>query len=138
MAEQDGVDLLVKAMNHLVNDLKRNDIACLIIGDGPEHDRLKALAEELGLTCHVRFAGYLSGEPLLAKLSACDIGVIPDPPNACNEKLSMNKVFEYMALGLPFVQFDLKQARIEAGDAAWVVGDPTPEALARGNRRSAR
>jgi glycosyltransferase involved in cell wall biosynthesis len=66
----------------------------------------------------------------LGALSACDIGIIPDPPNACNDKLSMNKVFEYMALGLPFVQFDLAQARSEAGVAALVVNDTTPEALA--------
>jgi glycosyltransferase involved in cell wall biosynthesis len=66
----------------------------------------------------------------LGALSACDIGIIPDLPNACNDKLSMNKAFEYMALGLPFLQFDLAQARSEAGAAALVVDDATPEALA--------
>jgi glycosyltransferase involved in cell wall biosynthesis len=66
----------------------------------------------------------------LGALSVCDIGIIPDPPNACNDKLSMNKVFECMALGLSFVQFDLAQARSEAGAAALVFDDATPEALA--------
>ncbi len=129
MAEQDGVDLLVEAMNYIVKNLRRTDVACLIIGDGPQLSRLQALAGERGIADNVKFAGYVSGEALLAKLGACDIGVIPDPPNAVNGKLSMNKVFEYMALGLPFVQFDLTQAKSEAGAAARVVADPTPQAL---------
>ena len=35
-----------------------------------------------------------------------------------------------MALGIPFVQFDLAQAKLDSGEAALVVDDPTPEALA--------
>ncbi|MBN9669873.1 glycosyltransferase family 4 protein [Labrenzia aggregata] len=132
MAEQDGVEYLVRAMDHIVNVEGRDDIGCIIIGSGPDYDRLRALSSELGLNEHVEFTGYLSGAPLLEKLSACDIGVIPDPPNVCNDKLSMNKVFEYMALGMPFVQFDLEQAKIDAGEAAWIVPDRTPQGLAKG------
>ena len=42
----------------------------------------------------------------------------------------MNKVFEYMMLGLPFVQFDLAQARSESREAALVAPEGTPEARA--------
>ena len=80
----------------------------------------------------MKFTGYLSGEKLLAALSGLDIGVIPDPPNTCNHKLSMNKVFEYMALGLPIVQFDLEQSRREAGEAALYVEGDSSDALAGG------
>jgi glycosyltransferase involved in cell wall biosynthesis len=132
MGEQDGVELLVRAAHHLVLERGRTDIGFVIIGDGPERNRLIALTSELGLEKNVRFAGYLTGDALLSELSACDIGVIPDPPNVCNDKLSMNKVFEYMALGLPFVQFDLKQARRDAGDAALVVEEVSPVALGGG------
>ncbi|WP_369721965.1 glycosyltransferase family 4 protein [Bradyrhizobium sp. LLZ17] len=132
IAEQDGVDLLVKAMEHIVKHLHRTDIACLIIGDGPEAGRLRTLTGELGITDNVEFAGYISGDPLPAMLAACDIGVVPDPPNACNVVMSMIKVFEYMAIGLPFVLFDLPQARRDAGDAAVVVGKPTAQALGEG------
>lgn len=131
MADQDGVDLLVEAMDRIVNRMKRSDTGCLIIGDGPELGRLKALARERGLENHVTFCGFLRGGELVSKLSACDVGVIPDPPNACNHKLSMNKVFEYMTLGLPFVQFDLEQARKEAGEASLIVPEATSEALAK-------
>lgn len=132
MAEQDGVEILVRAMAHIVNKQGRDDVKCLIIGDGPDYDRLRSMAKELELNEHIQFTGYQTGEALMSGLSACDIGVIPDPPNACNDKLSMNKVFEYMALGLPFVQFNLEQAKIEAGEAAHVVDEVTPEGMANG------
>ncbi|WGD54989.1 glycosyltransferase family 4 protein [Bradyrhizobium sp. CB1650] len=132
MAEQDGVHLLVEAMEHIVKRLHRTDIACLIIGDGAEAGRLRTLTGELGIADNIEFAGFISGDALPAMLAACDIGVVPDPPNACNVMMSMIKVFEYMAVGLPFVLFDLPQARCDAGDAALVVPEPTPQALGEG------
>lgn len=131
MGAQDGVETLVRAMAIVRRDLGREDVHCIVIGDGPELVRLRALAGELGVGDCVVFTGYLSGQPLIAHLSALDLGVIPDPPNAFNDKLSMNKVFEYMMLALPFVQFDLAQARREAREAAIVV-DHSPAALAAG------
>ncbi|THK39046.1 glycosyltransferase WbuB [Ensifer sp. MPMI2T] len=132
MGPQDGVETLVRAMDDIVHIRKRNDINCVIIGDGPELNRLRALSAELELDSALRFAGYLSGPRLLAHLSALSLGVIPDPPNECNDKLSMNKVFEYMMIGLPFVQFNLDQATREAGSAALVVREHSPQALADG------
>jgi glycosyltransferase involved in cell wall biosynthesis len=131
MGQQDGVDILIRAMAYIVKELKHIDIACLIIGSGSELGNLRALANALNVNDYVTFTGYLSGEALLTHLCSLDIGVIPDPPSPCNDKLSMNKVFEYMALGLPFVQFDLAQSRLEAGDAGFVAAEPTPEAMAQ-------
>lgn len=130
IGEQDGVDLLVQAMAILVCDLGRRDLRCLIVGDGPALAPAQTLARRLGVEEHIRFTGYLSGDALLTHLSAMDVGVIPDPSNPFNDKLSMNKVFEYMALGIPFVQFDLPQAAREAGDAALVAKGAGPGALA--------
>ena len=76
------------------------------------------MTRDLGLDDYVTFTGFLSGEPLLKAFSTFDIGVIPDPKNTYNDKISMNKVFEYMSLGIPFVQFDLIEGRKIAGDAA--------------------
>lgn len=132
MGNQDGVDNLVHAMAHIVHKQGRTDIGCLIIGDGPELENLQAMSQDLGISDYITFTGYLSGDALLEHLCSMDIGVIPDPPSACNNKLSMNKVFEYMALGLPFVQYNLTQAKKEAGPAALIVEDETPEGLAEG------
>lgn len=130
MNAQDRVDLLLLAMQHIVQRLRRDDIHCLLIGDGPEYDNLVRQCEAFGLASFVTFAGYLTGAPLLVHLSSLDVGTIPDPPNPYNDKISLNKVFEYMALGIPFVQYDLPQSRSEAGAAALVATDPTPEGLA--------
>ena len=132
MGEQDGVDTLVRAMAEILYVRKRDDVHCIIIGDGPELKRLQTMAAALDLGRSVHFTGYLSGPSLMAHLSALDLGVIPDPPNDFNDKLSMNKVFEYMMLGLPFVQFNLRQATREAGNAALVLAEHSPRALADG------
>ncbi|ASP95359.1 glycosyltransferase family 4 protein [Sinorhizobium meliloti] len=132
MGAQDGVETLLRAIAEVLHVRKRDDINCIIIGDGPELNRLKDIAAELDLGSSVRFTGYLSGPSLIAHLSALSIGVIPDPPNEFNDKLSMNKVFEYMMLGLPFVQFNLRQATREAGNAALVVQEHSPRALTDG------
>ena len=42
----------------------------------------------------------------------------------------MNKVVEYMAMGRPFVSFDLVEARVSAGDAAVYVPANDEEAFA--------
>lgn len=132
MGAQDGVDMLIRAMAHLVHDQKRDDIQCAIVGSGTEVPNLKRLTAELGLGDFVTFTGFVpSGEPHLAALSAFDIGVIPDPKNVFNDKISMNKVFEYMTLGIPFVQFDLIEGRRAAGDASLYAAECSPEALAR-------
>ena len=131
MGSQDGVDMLVRAMALLCVRRQRDDLHCVIIGDGPELPRLRALARDLAVDGSITFTGYLSGPSLISHLSALDVGVIPDQPNAFNDKLSMNKVFEYMMLGLPFVQFRLAQACGEAREAGLVV-DHSVEALADG------
>jgi glycosyltransferase involved in cell wall biosynthesis len=132
MGAQDGVETLIRAMAEIKHVRKREDVNCIVIGDGPDRERLQALASELDVNRPVQFTGYLSGASLMSHLSALTVGVIPDPPNEFNDKLSMNKVFEYMMLGLPFVQFNLRQAAYEAKNAALVVSEHSPRALADG------
>jgi glycosyltransferase involved in cell wall biosynthesis len=45
--------------------------------------------------------------------------VNPDRANDMNDRSTMNKVMEYMALGKPLVQFDLTEGRVSAGEASW-------------------
>jgi glycosyltransferase involved in cell wall biosynthesis len=131
MGAQDGVDLLIEAMAQLVNEDGRRDIQCAIVGSGTELPALQRLATERGLGDYVTFTGFQSGAPLMQSLSAFDIGVIPDPKNGYNDKISMNKHFEYMTLGVPFVQFDLVEGRRIADDASLYAADNSPRDLAR-------
>jgi glycosyltransferase involved in cell wall biosynthesis len=131
MGAQDGVDLLVKAMAHLVHTEGRQDVQCAIIGSGTELPYLQQLSRDLKVDDYVTFTGFLSGQPLLQSLSAFDVGVIPDPKNTYNDKISMNKVFEYMSLGIPFVQFDLIEGRKIADTASLYAQNNDPVDLAR-------
>jgi glycosyltransferase involved in cell wall biosynthesis len=51
-------------------------------------------------------------------LSAVHVCVQPDPLSPLNDKSTMNKLMEYMALGKPTVAFDLAETRYSARDAA--------------------
>jgi glycosyltransferase involved in cell wall biosynthesis len=135
MGAQDGVDLLIDAMDELVNVRQRRDVQCVIVGSGTELEALKGRVLEAGIEDCVTFTGFLSDGPLLAALSTFDVGVIPDPKNAYNDKISMNKVFEYMSLGIPFVAFDLVEGARIAGDAALYAHANCPRALAAGIER---
>lgn len=130
MGAQDGVDLLIEAMDELVNVRGRRDVQCAIVGSGTELPALQKLTQDKGLADYITFTGFLSGEPLLKAFSAFDIGVIPDPKNSYNDKISMNKVFEYMSLGIPFVSFDLIECKKASGEAAIYARDNDPKHLA--------
>ncbi|MGQ0457094.1 MAG: glycosyltransferase family 4 protein [Hyphomicrobium sp.] len=130
MGAQDGVDLLIGAMNDLVNAKGRRDIQCAIVGSGTELARLQRIALDMGLADYVTFTGFLSGDSLMSALSTFDVGCIPDPKNVYNDKISMNKVIEYMTLGIPFIAFDLVETRRAAGGAAVYAANNDPCNLA--------
>lgn len=68
------VDLLLAAMRHL--NASHPDVTLTIVGDGPERPRLERLADELGVTSAVRFAGRLaSSTEVYARLKASRVFV---------------------------------------------------------------
>jgi glycosyltransferase involved in cell wall biosynthesis len=118
IGKQEGLDLLVGAVSHLVGQLGRKDAHFAIIGDGPELAGVKALAEEKGVSGYFTFYGRTSDEVFLSVLNTSDICVNADRCCAMNDKSTMNKILEYMALGKPIVQFDLTEGRRSAGGAS--------------------
>jgi glycosyltransferase involved in cell wall biosynthesis len=130
IGDQDGVDGLVRAVAHLVHAYRFRDFHTLVVGDGPALSSARALARALDAQDFITFTGFLTGEKLAAHLSAFDIGLIPDPSNPSNDKMSMNKVFEYCALGVPVVAFPLTETRRLLGDAGIYARGGAPEHLA--------
>ncbi len=118
IGQQEGMDLLVAAADHLIRDLGRKDVHFLIVGFGPELPAVEADVAARGLQAWFTFTGPLYGDDLLRALNSCDIGVSPDPKNAMNDISTMNKVMEYMTLEKPVVQFDLKEGRASAEEAS--------------------
>ena len=126
IGQQEGMDLLVAAAEHLIRHMGRSDVHFIIVGFGPELPNVKADVARRGLGDHFTFTGALYDEDMLRALNSCDIGVSPDPKNAMNDISTMNKVMEYMTLEKPVVQFDLKEGRASAGGASLyaVANDP--------------
>jgi glycosyltransferase involved in cell wall biosynthesis len=118
MAEFDGIDHLIKAARELVVNRGRRDIQFCLIGSGPMLESLKTLAEELKLTEYVEFTGRIPDAEVIERLSSCDVCVSPDPLNPLNDKSTMNKILEYMALERAIVQYDLLEGRRSAAGAS--------------------
>ncbi|MFB3817524.1 MAG: glycosyltransferase family 4 protein [Candidatus Methylomirabilales bacterium] len=118
MGPQDGVDYLLRALAHLVHDLGRRDVHCVIVGEGDAMAGLHRLTAELGLRSHVWFPGRVPDADLVRYLCTADICLDPDPSNPFTDRSTMIKMAEYMALGKPIVAFDLPEHRVTAGGAA--------------------
>ena len=118
MGEQEGIDLLIDAVDHIVREKKREDIQFVLVGGGPALDDLKKLTARKGLADFITFTGRAPDKDLFEVLSTMDIGVNPDRVNAMNDKSTMNKIMEYMSLGKAMVQFDVTEGKFSARDAS--------------------
>jgi len=118
MGPQDGLDLWVDSIEHIIKKKRRNDISFTFVGSGTELPHLKDLVAKKGLQSVVSFTGRIPSEELAKYLSTADVGVAPDPLNPMNDKSTMGKILEYMAFGMPVVLFELTEGRRSAGDAA--------------------
>lgn len=131
MGAQEGLDYLLEAVRHIVHDLKRTDIHFGLVGGGPELSRLRESARELEIADFVTFTGRAPDNEMLAMLNTADVCVNPDEYNAMNDKSTMNKILEYMALGKPVVQFDLTEGCVSAGEASLYAARNDAHDLAR-------
>ncbi|MFC4082840.1 glycosyltransferase family 4 protein [Amycolatopsis samaneae] len=118
MGPQDGVDYALRALASLRDEHGRDDWHAAFVGSGDTFDEMVALAKRLGLAERVEFTGRIPDADLVRYLSAADVCLAPDPMNPLNDVSTMNKIMEYMAMSRPLVSFDLREARVSAGDAA--------------------
>lgn len=91
-----GLDLLLDALKKCV----ALDITLTVIGDGPEEDRLRSYANQLGLP-NVKFVGHIPFPLLTEYYDSADIFVLPSL-RECGGAV----VLEAMARGLPIIATD--------------------------------
>lgn len=118
IGKQEGIDHLLRAMQFIIKTRGRSDVHLGVVGGGTEVESLKAYAVELGVNDYVTFYGRVSDEDLLAVLNTADVCVNSDVANEMNDKSTMNKIMEYMALKKPIVQYDLTEGRFSAQEAS--------------------
>jgi glycosyltransferase involved in cell wall biosynthesis len=131
MGKQEGIEYLLEAVDHIVHRMGRHDIQFGLVGGGTSLEELRRLASELRVDEYVTFTGRVPDADLLAMLNTADLCVNPDVANDMNDKSTMNKIMEYMALGKPMVQFDLAEGRFSAQQASLYAkrNDPVDLAL---------
>ncbi len=91
-----GLDVLMDAFARVRAALPRARL-CLV-GEGPECERIRERARELGLTDAVRFVGAVAHDDLVYWYRAADVTVLP----SLSEGVP-NVLLESMACGTPFV-----------------------------------
>lgn len=125
LSEQKGHSVLIRAAAIVRRQIP--NVQFIIVGQGPDHERLLALAAELGLGDSIHFTGHVSRvQPLLV---AMDIFVHPSlwegMPNA---------VLEAMALAKPIVatRVDGSAELIVDGESGLLVSPNDVDALSSG------
>lgn len=131
MGKQEGIDLLLQAARHIVREMGRDDVHFGLVGGGTSLDEMKQMAADLGIGEYVTFTGRVPDQDLLEMLNTADVCVNPDVANEMNDKSTMNKIMEYMALGKPVVQFDLTEGRFSAQEASLYAVKNDPVDMAR-------
>ncbi|MCH8613718.1 glycosyltransferase family 4 protein [Arsenicicoccus dermatophilus] len=100
---KDGIDLILDAAASIP------EVDFLLVGDGPAKDDAQSRARREGLS-NVRFTDPVPKQDLPVLLACCDIGVHSVTPlDVFRLGMSPNKLFDYLAAGLPVVS--------NAGDA---------------------
>lgn len=117
MSVQEGLDILLEVAEH-VRHLGRHDIHFTCVGGGPGLPVLQEMVQDKSLGDMVNFTGRVPDALLLEVLSTADVCVNPDKPCQMNNISTMIKIMEYMALGKPIVQFDMKEGRFSADEAS--------------------
>jgi glycosyltransferase involved in cell wall biosynthesis len=121
-----GHDLTIQAMRLLP------EMDLVLVGGGPEREALGALAEKLGVSDRVSFAGALAQEDLRAYYGAADALIL-----ASSREGWANVLLESMACGTPVIASRVggTQEVVAAPEAGVLMTERTPEALAQAVRR---
>ncbi len=78
----------------------------VIIGTGYAVEQLKEIAKEKGIDAYIFWVGWVNHEELFQHISGADVGIIPHLRSAHVDTTIPNKIFDYMACGLPIIASD--------------------------------
>ena len=124
-----NLEILVAAMYHV----KNLSVVLVVLGDGLLKQSLQKIAQKKGLSERVFFHEAVPQSELLALTASADVGVIPYQATCLNNKYcTPNKLFEFIAAGLPVLATDLPEIRriVEGYGIGLVKDTSSPEKLA--------
>ena len=129
IGQQEGIEYLLDAAKYIKEH--DNNVFWGIVGGGPHLKALKKQAHDMGVYDCVEFTGRAPDQQMLEYLNTADVCVNSDKYNSMNDKSTMNKILEYMALAKPIVQFDLTEGRYSAQDASLYAKNNDAEDMAK-------
>lgn len=127
LIEIKGLDYLIRAMNHVLRE--EPDAVLIIVGSGPEKDRLISLSRQLGIKEHIRFIDAVPQKKLAKFYSLADVFVMP---SVISEGLGL-VLLEASSCGTAVIGTDIGGIRdiIEHEHTGLMVHPKDSEALAR-------
>jgi glycosyltransferase involved in cell wall biosynthesis len=96
-----GLDVAINAMA-LLRD-KVPNLSFLIIGDGPDREKLARMVRQHSLEGRVVMAGLIPMEEVAQVMATVDLGVVPKRKDSFGNEAFSTKIMEFMAMGVPVV-----------------------------------
>ena len=131
MEAQRGIETVLRAL--ALCRARGMAVRLVLIGDGRDRPRFEQLAQALGLAAsEVDFRGRVDNQVALRVLREADIGLVPHHSDEGWNSTIPNKLFDYMAAGLPVVSSDARpvQRIVEGSGCGRIFRDRDPESLA--------
>jgi glycosyltransferase involved in cell wall biosynthesis len=94
-----GLDIAVDAVAQLRDRVPQ--LRFLIIGDGPEREKLKRMIVERQLEDRVTMSGLIPLEQVADIMAGIDLGVVPKRKDGFGNIAFSTKIMEFMAVGVP-------------------------------------
>ncbi len=124
LARGRGLEILLDALPTLPSTK-----ALIVGGPDDEAQQLRALAQARGLQDRVRVDGYRTFRELAPYYASMDVGVILLDRRPNHERALPNKLFDYMAYGVPVIVPDYPAMApiVRDGPCGWTVSEVRPE-----------
>ena len=78
----------------------------LLVGKGEKKEVLHHLAEESNVSSHITFKGWVDFSCVPQYIKCSSVGIIPHRSTEHTNTTIPNKIFDYMAFGLPVIASD--------------------------------
>jgi glycosyltransferase involved in cell wall biosynthesis len=99
-----GLSVVIDAIPHVISKIK--DFLFVIVGKGFEIENLKRQVGKNGLEAYVKWVGWVQHDLLYEYIKASKIGIIPHYVTDHINTTIPNKIYDYMACGIPIIASD--------------------------------
>jgi glycosyltransferase involved in cell wall biosynthesis len=101
LAWHQGLDIATEAMARLRD--RAPNVKLLLVGDGPERERLRQMIVDRKLEDRVSLTGLVPLEKVAEIMATIDAGVVPKRTDSFGNEAFSTKIMEFMAMGVPVI-----------------------------------